>query len=604
PITTKHQQTTSDGLVILDPQPEPCTPNDPLNWPRWRRDSALAALSLFALVGGGMTPVLAAGFPEVASTFHTSVPRTALTTGMFMLGLGTGCAFTSGPAAALFGKRPVYLGGAALFCVASAWCAASRSFASLLAARVVQGVCISPVEALAAATIADLFFLHERAFRIGVYALAMLGGKNLVPLASAAVLERRGWRWVFWIVVIVGALCGVVMFLFLPETFWDREEPPRNLQTVLVEAAAPAPEVVVSQCIGEADEGKDESRTDEKDESRTDETESDQAKASTLETATPAEQSSSAQLASTVSVEDSLAVSTPCLAAGSPLILNVHDPERAATCPPPSQNIYTNRLRHAPQPESFASQLRPWHGRLRPLESWRRVAVRPLVLLTYPAVLWSAAVYACSIGWLVVLSETVGVVYRQRSSYGFGAFDVGLVYMAPFVGGVLGTAVAGRASDALVRAMARRNAGVYEPEFRLVMALPVAVATAAGLMGFGWSAEAGDAWEVPTVFFGLVSFGCALGSTTAITFCVDSYRQFAGEALVTLNFSKDIFHGLVFSMFVTEWVERDGPKTVFLWIGAIQLVLLTTTVPMFLFGKRARQWTEKRKICASIMCSR
>ena len=43
---------------------------------------------------------------------------------------------------------------------------------------------------------------------------------------------------------------------------------------------------------------------------------------------------------------------------------------------------------------------------------------------------------------------------------------------------------------------------------------------------------------MPTVFFGVISFGCALGSTTSITFAVDSYRIYAGEALVTLNFSK------------------------------------------------------------------
>lgn len=47
-----------------------------------------------------------------------------------------------------------------------------------------------------------------------------------------------------------------------------------------------------------------------------------------------------------------------------------------------------------------------------------------------------------------------------------------------------------------------------------------------------------DAWIVPTVFFGVISFGCALGASTAVTFCVDSYRQYAGEGLVTLNFSK------------------------------------------------------------------
>ena len=113
-----------------------------------------------------------------------------------------------------------------------------------------------------------------------------------------------------------------------------------------------------------------------------------------------------------------------------------------------------------------------------------------------------------------------------------------MVYISPFIGGVLGTAVAGKVSDIIVRYMSRRNDGIYEPEFRLVMAIPVTVATCIGLMGYGWSAQERDNWIVPTVFFGIISFGCALGSTTSITFAVDSYRQYAGEALVTLNFSK------------------------------------------------------------------
>jgi len=86
--------------------------------------------------------------------------------------------------------------------------------------------------------------------------------------------------------------------------------------------------------------------------------------------------------------------------------------------------------------------------------------------------------------------------------------------------------------------MSRRNGGIYEPEYRLVMAIPIALATGIGLMGFGWSAQERDNWIVPTVFFAIISFGCSLGSTTAITFAVDSYRIYAGEALVTLNFSK------------------------------------------------------------------
>ena len=98
--------------------------------------------------------------------------------------------------------------------------------------------------------------------------------------------------------------------------------------------------------------------------------------------------------------------------------------------------------------------------------------------------------------------------------------------------------------------MTKRNGGIYEPEFRLVMGIPIALSTTAGLMGFGWSAQEKDAWIVPTIFFGLVSFGCCLGSTTAITYSLDSYRQYAGEALVTLNWSKSMSPLPAFQLYV------------------------------------------------------
>lgn len=257
-----------------------------------------------------------------------------------------------------------------------------------------------------------------------------------------------------------------------------------------------------------------------------------------------------------------------------------------------ARNAYTHNLRDMPA-RSFVQHLKPFHGRINK-DSWLKAATRPFILYSYPSVLWSAAVYSCSIGWLIVISESVAVIYRDSESYNFDALQTGLVYISPFIGGVLGTAVAGKVSDVIVKAMARRNGGLYEPEFRLVMAVPITITTVIGLMGFGWSAEERDAWIVPTVFFGIVSFGCSLGSTTSITFCVDSYRQYAGEALVTLNFSKNIFHGLVFSLFVTGWITSDGAKTVFIWIGVIQLVFLLFSIPMFIYGKRARMWTVRK----------
>ena len=204
--------------------------------------------------------------------------------------------------------------------------------------------------------------------------------------------------------------------------------------------------------------------------------------------------------------------------------------------PLPGTQRYTTYLRNQPA-KTYRQTLKPWNGRLRH-ENWLNVAIRPFILFAYPSILWSTLVYSLSIGWLIVLSESVSTIFQDKETYNFTPLQAGLVYISPFIGGVLGTAVAGKVSDIIVRYMSRRNDGVYEPEFRLVMAIPICIATCIGLMGYGWSAQERDNWIVPTVFFGIISFGCALGSTTSITFAVDSYRQYAGEALVTLNFSK------------------------------------------------------------------
>ena len=194
--SVEEKKKTADGKMILEPQPDDSM-NDPLNWPSWRRDIALLSLGFYCMVGGGMTPVLAAGFSKVAATYNVSIPKVALTTGLYMMGLGLGSVIAS-PTAILYGKRPVYLVGIILFIISAIWCALSPNYASLVVARIFMGLAVSPVECLPSATIAEIFYLHERAYRLGIYTLLLLSGKNLVPLVSAAIIQGLGWRWVFW----------------------------------------------------------------------------------------------------------------------------------------------------------------------------------------------------------------------------------------------------------------------------------------------------------------------------------------------------------------------------------------------------------------------
>ncbi|KAJ5668285.1 uncharacterized protein N7477_006855 [Penicillium maclennaniae] len=597
-----QQKKTADGQILLEPQPDDSV-NDPLNWPVWQRDSALISLGLYCLIGGGMTPILAAGFSSVADTYDVSKQQVALTTGLYMLGLGIGSVIMS-PTAILFGKRPVYLMGAILFIISAVWCALSPNYASLVVARVFQGIAVSPVECLPSATIAEIYFLHERAYRVGVYTLLLLGGKNLVPLASAAVISSLGWRW----------------------TFWDRTPRPRTRRAHKRPGAHRTMSDLVShgfyrgrqlhlQLADEATESKDGSPRPTRrnrnvhvgfveDEADNEKQHSDAGEnVDTGQTPPAHDNIATAPATPTVEREDGL-VRPPLAVIPPPTPSDMESARDDALSPARSISNspgpvtgsmhYTNRLRERPK-IPYTQQLRVWNGRIAH-DSWFKIAVRPFILFAYPSVLWSTAIYSLSVGWLIVLSESVAVIYESSDHYGFTALQTGLIYISPFVGGLLGTAVAGKVSDILVKFMTRRNGGIYEPEFRLVMAIPIAISTAIGLMGFGWSAQLMDAWIVPTIFFGMISFGCCLGSTTAITFCVDSYRQYAGEALVTLNFSKNVLHGLVFSLFIVDWLQSDGSRLVFLVIGGIQIFFLLMTIPMYIYGKRARMWTVRKRL--------
>ena len=610
--------------------------SDPLNWSAIRRDVALVTLGFYCMVGGGMTPILAAAFPNVAETYNVSVPRVALTTGLYMMGLGVGGVIAS-PTAIAFGKRPVYLVAAVIFLLTSVWCALSPNYPSLVVARVIMGISVSPVECLPSATIAEIFFLHERAYRLGIYTLLLLGGKNIIPLVSAAITQSLGWRWVFWVTAMVVGFCAVTLFLFVPETFWDRtptgyhryhrpslsglrrltshrsinasnEVSPTTTADGTGRIFSPT-QVSIDGVIAKRRKDKHarfSGDTENQNDSNAEALEQNAVMERAHSSSDPQESSNS------VSRQQSRSVQAVEPEMGEPdhfgrRISNStigSDPEggrrEAANHLPPIAEVaspmnYTKYWKDDPNPKSFVQALKPYNGRLT-RDNWFRVAARPFILFAYPSILWSATVYALSVGWLIVLSESVSTIYRNKESYNFSAIGTGLVYISPFIGGILGTVVAGKLSDIIVRYISRYNDGVYEPEFRLVMAIPVALATTIGLMGFGWAAEERDAWIVPTMFFGIISFGCTLGSTTSITFAVDSYRQYAGEALVTLNFSKNIFHGLVFSLFFNSWLDSDGSKRVFLALGGIQLGFLLFTIPMYIFGKRARMWTVRRNL--------
>lgn len=107
-----------------------------------------------------------------------------------------------------------------------------------------------------------------------------------------------------------------------------------------------------------------------------------------------------------------------------------------------------------------------------------------IVLFRIPAVMYAAITFGSLIAWYSVLLSVMAVNLVQPP-YNFNSSQVGLFFLAPFVGLVIATICAGPFSDWSIVRLARRNGGVYEPEMRLYPALPSAFFAFGGILIYG-----------------------------------------------------------------------------------------------------------------------
>jgi MFS family permease len=113
-----------------------------------------------------------------------------------------------------FGKRPAFLVASFLFFGTIIWSATATSFNSLVAARVLCAFAGAITEGLASAITADIFFLHERGWWMGVYMIALNAGSSLGSLISAWIIAI-GWRWHFWVSPLPSLAFACLLYPFL-----------------------------------------------------------------------------------------------------------------------------------------------------------------------------------------------------------------------------------------------------------------------------------------------------------------------------------------------------------------------------------------------------
>lgn len=162
--------------------------------------------------------VITADLEGVSKTFNVSNEVALLTISMFVIGFGVGpLAFA--PLSELYGRKPVYIITIALAVIFEIPCAVAQNIGTLLVCRLIDGVAFSAPMTLVGGTLADLWKNEERGVPMAVFSAAPFAGPAIGPLAGGFLGDAAGWRWLYWIQLILAGICWLVLTFTVPETF-------------------------------------------------------------------------------------------------------------------------------------------------------------------------------------------------------------------------------------------------------------------------------------------------------------------------------------------------------------------------------------------------
>src|SRR5436305_13572174 len=123
-----------------------------------------------------------------------------------------------GKLADLYGRKPIFLFGSALFLLGSIFSGAAQSMVQLIIFPAVQGLGAGAVLPIVLTIIGDIFELQERARVQGLFS-GVWGLSSIIgPAAGGLIVDHFSWRWVFYINVPFGLLSGILLALSLKET--------------------------------------------------------------------------------------------------------------------------------------------------------------------------------------------------------------------------------------------------------------------------------------------------------------------------------------------------------------------------------------------------
>ncbi|KAL4949789.1 major facilitator superfamily domain-containing protein [Aspergillus filifer] len=450
--------------LILHPQPT-SDPNDPLNWPPWRKYLNLALVIFWvAMVAefiNAPTPTWSPMQDELG--YSDEILNDSYAAGCAALGVGSLLLI---PFALEFGRRPIYLLCTVVQFGVSIWSAWMQTVGDLMGINVIQCFFASLAESIVQMTIRDLFFVHQRGRMNALYVWVWLFATYLGPLVAGFVTTGLGWRWVWWLnVVVFGVAVLGVSFGYEETKYVPVERGGKSTRAV----------VTPSEPLTSETEDKPEDKK-------------------------PHENSNPISNPEVESIFAATALTKPSIDPSIPVKTYWQRLSLTTTAPSTkSSNTFTKTY-------------------------LRNISLPLTLLFTIPAITFTSLVYGILVGLGDVMSTTMST-FLPDPPYNFTSSQVGLMHLPRMIGVSIGAAITEPLSDWWIVFLARRRGGIYEPETRLWCVLPFLLFIPAGALMFGIGLAEGLPWPVVAVGLMLYNVGVAPVNGIVITYLTDCYEE-------------------------------------------------------------------------------
>ncbi|OTA86500.1 hypothetical protein M434DRAFT_24182 [Hypoxylon sp. CO27-5] len=212
-ITKQH--TEDPNIVDWD---GPDDPANPLNWSGLKKVLHIAYVSLFVLYANLASTMFAPGAAELVREFHvTSSVVATFTVSIYVLGFMVGPMFLA-PLSELYGRLVIYHVCNVFYLAFTLGCALSKNTPMFLVFRFIAGCASAGPLTIGGGTIADVTPQEKRGKAMAMFVVGPLLGPSIGPIIGGFVTQNIGWRWTFWIILILSGSLALVALLFLRET--------------------------------------------------------------------------------------------------------------------------------------------------------------------------------------------------------------------------------------------------------------------------------------------------------------------------------------------------------------------------------------------------